>query len=244
MTDAATLLGLSGSWGEPGADLVAALRAALLADEPGTAPVAPIGDLVPALIAAVPQALSRHVRLGLPADVSRATLSDIGRKVSAYGAATDGPWLLALLRADVVALGRLQFARVSDGGAHAVHVPKSGPLAPASVDHSLDRAARELGATAFTCESWLLDPLLPVGLPRESNIVRFAARFAVPGVVRAEGPEAVPADHAVARFVFRRPLEEVLAPALVIPATRLERLVAAHLRAGGHWMEPVGALER
>lgn len=264
MTGAAALLGLAGApgaWPEPRPDLVAAVRAAVVADErggaadgpavsagdepaavPAAVPAATVADLVPALLAAVPDALARHARLGLPAEVTRDTLADVGRKVAAYGAATDTGWLVALLRADVVALGRLQLARVPVGGAHAVHVPEGGPLTPAAVDESLARAAPVLGADAFTCESWLLDPLLPAGLPAGSNIVRFAARFALPPVVRPTGPGAVPADHAVAKFVFRRPLADVLAA--VTPATRLERLVAAHLRGGGHWTEPVGTLAR
>lgn len=236
------LLGLVEPAGAPRPDLLAAVRAALRSDEPPGALAATVDDLLPALVASVPEALDRHRALGLSEEVSRDTLADVGRKVSAYGASLPPDWLVGLLRADVVALGRLQFGRLPEAGRHAVHVPELGPLLPSLVDASLRRAAEELGATAFTCESWLLDPLLAAGLPAGSNIVRFAARFAVPAVVRPQGAAPTPADREVARFVFRRPLEEVLDAAAVTPRTTLERLVAHQLRSGGHWTQPPGVL--
>lgn len=235
----------------PGADAPAApdvverLRDALSDDSPGDArrlePAIPVRDVLPALVAVTPEALERHRRLGVPEDVSRDTLADVGRKVRAYGATTDIPWLVGLLRADVVALGRLQLERVAEPTGRAVHIPEQGPLDPAQVDDALGRARAMFGPGPMTCTSWLLDPTLRTGLPPSSNIVRFAERFAVdPDADPEEHPGA--GDAAVAKFVFRRPLAEVLDPEAVVPRTRLERLVADHLRAGGHWTEPRGVL--
>lgn len=238
----AALLGLDDASGPPSPSLLAELRTVLAADEPPTALDTTLDALLPVLVELAPEALARHRALGLNDRVSRDTLADVGRKVRLYGRSLPLDWLVALLRADVVALGRLQLSRVPGPHGHAVHVPELGPLLPPLVDESLRRAAEELGATAFGCESWLLDPFLPDGLPEDANIVRFAARFAVPAVVRPTGPEPTQGDREVARFVFRRPLDDVLDPARVTPRTTLERLVARHLRAGDHWTEPLGVI--
>ncbi|WP_299954131.1 acyltransferase domain-containing protein [uncultured Modestobacter sp.] len=248
MSDPAALLDLDpGAWPAtaPAPQVLAELAAGLAADEP-PAPSVAAPDAVPALVALLPAALDRHRRLDVPADVTRDTLADVGRKLRAYGATTDVGWLLGLLRADVLALGRLQFQRLAGAAGRAVHVPEQGPLDPVRVDTALRRAATELGPGPVTCTSWLLDPALPDGLPADSNIVRFAARFAVLPGEEAAGGEGGPTagDHAVARFVFRQPLDRVLDPSAVLPTTRLEHLVAAHLRAGRHWTEPCGVLRQ
>ena len=229
--------------GTPAPAVLAELTAGLHADLPPGPPAVPAPEAVPGLVALVPEAVERHRRLGVPADVTRDTLADVGRKLRAYGATTDVGWLLGLLRADVLALGRLQFERLPGPAGRAVHVPEQGPLDPPRVTAALQRAAAELGPGALVCTSWLLDPALPAGLPVQSNIVRFAARFTTPAAEAGPpGGEPTPADHAVAKFVFRRPLAEVLDPAAVVPRTRLEHLVVEHLRSGRHWSEPCGVL--
>lgn len=217
------------------------LRTALAAD----APPAGLDISVEAFLAALPQLLpaarARHRDLGLSAAVSRDTLRDVGRKLRLYGGSVPVPWLVAVLRADVVSLGRLQLSRLPGDAGHDVHVPELGPLLPGLVDESLRRATAELGATAFTCTSWLLDPFVAEELP-DSNIARFAARFAVPAVARPVGPRPTADDAEVARFVFRRPVTDVLDGRRVTPRTRLERLVVRHLRAGEHWTVPQGVM--
>jgi len=217
---------------DPDTDLVlAALRA----------PAAPaVLDLpVPRFTAALdglrPDVLDRFAGFGLSPAIAEATLADVPRKVAAYGDQIGVGWLLGLARADVVALGRLQFGRTAGDDGHAVHVPEAGPLTDEAVEDSLAAAGRVLGAREFQCTSWLLDPLLPPALGPDSGIVRFAGRFEVEPADRGEQ-----GDRAVAKFVFRRPLPEVLG--LVEPQTRLERVVVEHLRAGGHWSEPRGFL--
>ncbi len=212
---------------------VLALRAAVRGES--DAPEA-VDSLAPALVAVLPDALEAHRALGVGDDVTRATLADVGRKIEAYGATVDVPWLVGLLRGDVLALGRLQFERAVTDEGRAIHIPEGGSLRPDLVDASLAEARAAFGDGPMICTSWLLDPAL-LQLPATSNIVAFARRFDVePTEPGHEG------DEAAAKFVFRRPLAEVLDPAAVTPRTTLERLVADHLRAGRHWSEPKGTL--
>lgn len=220
------------------------VRAALHAGAPAD-PGLPVERLVAALTALRPEVLERFAGLGFDAAVAEETLADVPRKVSRYGTpATSGPdvgidagWLLGLARADVVSLGRLQFERLAGADGRGVHVPEAGPLDPAAVDASLARAREVLGEEPLTCTSWFLDPVLPPALGPGSRLVAFAGRFAT-GPVHRE-PHA---DRVVAKFVFRRPVRDVLDEGRVHPGTSLERCVAQHLRAGRHWSEPSGVL--
>ncbi|NIZ91618.1 hypothetical protein [Kineococcus rubinsiae] len=210
-----------------------ALRAAEAPGDPGL----PVDRLLHALDVLRPEVLAGFARAGLDRATAEETLADVPRKVAVYGTAPgtgiDAGWLLLLARADVVAVGRLQVERTAGPDGRAVHVPESGPLTAAAVDASFARSRVLFGPSAFTCTSWLLDPLLPPALGPDGGIVGFARRFAVGDVVRGEEH-----DRSVTRFVFHRPLADVLDPALVVPRTRLERCVAGHLRAGGHWSQP------
>jgi hypothetical protein len=196
-----------------------------------------VEEFVAALTAHPGDVAARFAALGFGADVLADTLADVPRKVAAYGTtgdvAIDVGWLRGLARADVVALGRLQFERVPHEGPHAVHVPEGGPLTDADLDVSFSRARDLLRADGFSCHSWLLDPLL-TDLGPDSGVVRFARRFTVGPVERDTA-----ADQAVAKFVFRSTPDAVRAGD-VVPRTRVARLVADHLRAGGHWAQPLG----
>ena len=181
-------------------------------------------------------ALDRYKDLAIPTEVTQASLADIGRKISAYGADADLSWLVGLLRGDVLTFGRLQFERTLAAGTRAMHIPEGRPLQPVVVDTSLDLARTYFGDNPIVCTSWLLDPALQ-GLPERSNIVNFARRFEVDAANASEE-----ADLAVAKFVFRRPLQEILDPNEFVPSTSVQRLVVTHLRAGFHWSEPRGTL--
>lgn len=198
----------------------------------------PVPRFAAALERLRPEVHARFADLGFDAATAEATVADVARKVDAYGEqGIDVDWLLGLARADVVALGRLQFEREATDGGHGVHVPEAGPLADDAVEHSFAQAERVLATRDFHCTSWLLDPLLPPELGPESGIVRFARRFTVEPAERDED-----GDRDVAKFVFRRPLREVLEHAE--PRTRVERVVLGHLRGGGHWSRPRGSLSR
>lgn len=237
--------------------LTDAITAVLRANEPAgsgelEALVAAIGDALPdagaervssleaALISCGDEAVQRQRGLGISADVTAATMADVGGKILTYGASVDIPWLIGLVRGDVITLGRLQFERHAAADGRAMHIPEDGPLDPERVDRSIDQCRALFGSGTITCTSWLLDPTLRA-LGTGSNIVAFAARFDVAPAASGTAHSGS-GDAAVAKFVFRRPLADVLDPAVVAPATSLERLVAGHLRSGRHWTEPRGVL--
>ncbi|WP_295782632.1 acyltransferase domain-containing protein [uncultured Microbacterium sp.] len=222
--------------------LLERLRAALHdRDAEVTADSATEGEVVAALATLVPDALAMHGALGIPPDVTAATLVDVGEKHRVYGARHELPWLLGILRGDVLSVGRLQVERRPGAtGAHGLHLPRTGPLWPHAVDTSLARAHQLLGATRFTCTSWLLEPVLAEALP-DTNIAAFARRFALDPATTA--PTEAGARSA-AKFVFTSSLDVVRDPARVSPKTRLERLVAQRLRSDAGWAEPTGVLDR
>lgn len=193
-------------------------------------------EVLAVLAALVPEARRLQADLGIAPEVTADTLIDVGAKHRTFGARTEVPWLLGLLRGDVLSMGRLQVERRADAGAHRLHVPERGPLAPAAVDESLDRARTLMGATRFVCTSWLLDPVLSERLPA-SNIASFARRFALDPT--STGPSAAGAGSA-AKFVFAATVGEVRDAGRVTPRTRLETLVAERLRSGSGWAEPTG----
>ncbi|PBC71420.1 hypothetical protein BX265_6020 [Streptomyces sp. TLI_235] len=215
-----------------------------------------VGRLLPALLftALAPQARAWHRSRGVPPEVSRATLADLGRQLTVHRRRHGTPglgsanWLTLHLRGELFQLGRLQFQRhrlrpqeAVDAAAPAagtwclvLHVPDfCGPLTPRACDASLDRA-RAFFALHFPAEpyrtacifSWLLDGQLADRLPAEANIVRFQRRF------RPLRPDRGPSDAEPLGFVFTDP---ELPPERLPRETALQRALADHLRAGGHW---------
>jgi hypothetical protein len=209
-------------------------------------------------LAALPVARAWHEAVGIDPDDSWATLSNYGRSVELHRRKHGvvgldfPPWLVLHVRGGLFHLGRLQFRRgttwwTADETAAArapfqpgdrvldLHVPATGPLTPASIDDSFNRA-RRFFARCFprddssygVCGSWLLDPQLAGYLPGEANIVRFQRRFQLL-------PEwEMDADAAVIEFVFQRAIPSSLDD---LPQdTALQRAVVRHLRDGGHWV--------
>ncbi|CAM5689596.1 hypothetical protein SALBM311S_00257 [Streptomyces alboniger] len=116
-------------------------------------------------VAALPHTRAHHPVAGIPAEVSRRTLADLGRNMAVYRrrhgrAGVQAPrWLIHHFRGELYQLGRLQFERVRHGERTApvlaaagldvapgtpclnLHVPDfRGPLSPAACDRSLARA--------------------------------------------------------------------------------------------------------
>ncbi|MRG58946.1 hypothetical protein GE115_03545 [Agromyces sp. CFH 90414] len=250
----AEVLGLAPVEASARPDVTARLRAAVLSEsKPHPDASGPVGvasdavqvdtdasdaELLASLVELVPDALTRHRRLGIPGDVTRATLLDVGRKHRLYGAANVLDWLLEILRGDVVELGRLQVSRRRERYGHAVHIPELGPLDPGAVDRSIARIAAFTRADRLQCTSWLLDPVLQAELP-DSNIAAFARRFQLVDHVEPSAEASAEAS----RFVFRESAERVRDADAVQPRTRLERVVAERLRTGSDWSEPTGILE-
>jgi hypothetical protein len=114
-----------------------------------------------------------------------------------------------------------------------------GPLSPEACDRSFAMAraffARHLPDVHHRhviCHSWLLDDQLDDHLRPTSNIVAFRRRF------DGLGPrDETPADASVVDFVTGRDLGEI---ADLPRRTSLERAIADHLAAGGHWHTVLG----
>lgn len=158
----------------------------------------------------------------------------------------------AALPGEIYQLGRLHFQRALLGGRTgqairaaglpfapgdpclSIHIPDFlGPLTPRACADSIAQA-REFFARHFpdepsrvaVCHSWLLDPQLRSHLPAGSNILRFQELF------RTAYAAEEPSDREPVSFVYGNP---DLDPATLPQRTSVERAVAGHLLAGGHW---------
>ncbi|WP_459800169.1 acyltransferase domain-containing protein [Herbidospora sp. RD11066] len=181
-----------------------------------------------------------HRAHGVPDDVSWRSLADLGRnlavdrRMNREGWPVMQAWLTLHARGAIYELGRLQFHR--GGTSLDLHIPESGPMTPAAIDASLNRARAFFPRhfpgetyTAFACGSWLLDPQLREYLPEDSNIVRFQSRFELDPY---EEPEGIDADVEMLRFGFR----SLTTPLDRLPrGTVLQRAIIDHLQSGRHW---------
>jgi len=222
----------------------------LAADLAATVADAPPGQRDDLLLAAVravlPRTRSWLVEHGATREQAEASTADVARKSGRYGfGGTGADWFCAVATARVVAVGRLQFelgARLPDGSrTWAVHVPETGPLDPTACDRSfadapalLRRLAPDHAADVWSCRSWTLDPGLARVLGPESNLVRFAARFAL---LPAGPHDASEGDAGAAKFVFGTDLDSARR---ATATSRLQQAVLDRWGAGGHWTERTG----
>ncbi len=214
------------------------LRAALDGTTPWQ-PTAPSNraSLLTAMDSLRPQAIAHLARLGIPRDITEASLADIGRKQAIYDCLVADDWLVHVFTGGVLTFGRLQYERlVSPSGRRDIHIPELGPLKPALVDDSLGLARQFFGPGTYQCSTWLFDPHLDE-LPETSNIRSFAGRFTI-------GPAIASRDSArnAAKFVFRTRLTD-LAPEPDPADSSLQRLVRNVLATEGTWSEPTGVMK-
>jgi hypothetical protein len=212
-------------------------------------------------VAALPRTRAYHRERGVPADVSRRTLADLGRNMAFHrrrrgsGGVEVPQWLTRHFRGELYQLGRLQFERarlgqrtgraVAAAGLDAapgepclnLHIPDfHGALSPAACDRSLE-LAREFFARHFPRERYRVAVchswLLDPQLKRHLDPDSNIVRFQGRFEPgRDPGEEPEPADTEPVRFVFGDPD----LPVAGLPRrTSVERAVGDHLRAGGHW---------
>ncbi|MEU6772853.1 acyltransferase domain-containing protein [Streptomyces sp. NPDC046759] len=208
--------------------------------------------------AAVPRTLARHRARGIPAEVTRRTLADLGRHMAVhrrrYGSTGVHArrWLVRHFRGELFQLGRLQFERARLGERSALaltaagldaapgtpclnlHIPDfHGPLTPAACDRSL-AWAREFFARHFPEErpaaALCHSWLLDPQLRRYLPADSNIVRFQ--DRFRTAREDTEPADTEPVQFVFGDP---GLPVAQLPRRTSVERAVGDHLRAGGHW---------
>jgi hypothetical protein len=209
-------------------------------------------------VAALPHTRAYHRERGVPADVSRRTLADLGRNMALHRrrhgrAGVQAPrWLIHHFRGERYQLGRLQFERARHGERTGralaaagldvapgtpclnLHIPDFlGPLSPAACDRSLALAG-EFFARHFPEEKYraaLCDSwLLDPQLKEYLRADSNIVRFQERFRVVREDTE--PADTEPVQFVFGDP---DLAVDALPRRTSVERAVGDHLRAGGHW---------
>lgn len=213
-------------------------------------------------VAALPFVRAHHRSRGIPDDVSRHTLADLGRHVAVHHRrlGTSGllfPWWISLhFHGELFQLGRLQFQRArlgqrmgravavtGPGGGPApgpgdyclsLHITDfHGPLSPAACDRSL-ALAREFFALHYPDERY--DVAICHSWLLDPQLKRYLP--ADSNIVRFQDrfevayEEATPDDGVPVGFVFGDP--EL--PVEQLPRrSSVERAVGDHLRAGGHW---------
>ncbi|GHI08503.1 acyltransferase [Streptomyces cellostaticus] len=209
-------------------------------------------------LAALPHTLAHHRERGIPPEVSRRTLADLGRHMAVYrrrhgrAGVQSRRWLVRHFRGELYQLGRLQFERARLGQRTApviaaagldaapgtaclnLHIPDfHGPLTPSACDRSL-ALARDFFALHFPeehAEAVLCHSwLLDPQLKRYLSAQSNIIRFQERFRVAREDTE--PADTEPVQFVFGDP---DLPVAQLPRRTSVERAVGDHLRAGGHW---------
>ncbi|MBV2357625.1 DUF5596 domain-containing protein [Streptomyces sp. J2-1] len=209
-------------------------------------------------LAALPHTLAAHRARGVPAEISRRTLADLGRQCALHRRRHDRPgvhaarWLARHFRGEVHQLGRLQFERTRTGGWAApglataglpaapgtpclnLHIPDfRGPLTPAACDRSLE-LAHAFFAAHYPEERYDLvlchSWLLDAQLRDHLPPEAHIVRFQ--DRFRLAPRDTEPADTEPVRFVFG----DADLPVDDLPRrTSLERAVGDHLRSGGHW---------
>nr|WSY55696.1 acyltransferase domain-containing protein [Streptomyces sp. NBC_00886] len=210
-------------------------------------------------VAALPHTRAYHHERGIPADVSRRTLADLGRNIAVHhkryggGGVPIPQWLIPHFRGELYQLGRLQFerARLGERTAQALtaagldaapgtpclnlHIPDfHGPLTPAACDRSLD-LARAFFARHFPEERHAVATCHSWLLDRQMKQHLSADSNIVhfQERFRVSHDDTEPADSEPVQFVFGHPPE---LPVGELPRrTSVERAVGDHLRAGGHW---------
>lgn len=201
-----------------------------------------------ALVVTAPDLVAFHRGRGVPDDVSAATLRELGQQLhvhrltfGGFGLHTYG-WLAHTWSGSLYWLGRLQFnlELLGEGRVCSTHIPRSGPLDPASVDQAFARAAQffpthfpDRPVTDFWCRSWLLDPTLAAALDPASNMTRFQSRWRLYG-------EPMPGDDDALFFCFAR--RGAVDPVTLPRETSLQRAILDRWAAGGHWSVRDGRL--
>lgn len=190
-----------------------------------------------------------HRDVGVSADVTRATLADVGRNLAVHRRAhaefglETWDWLLAHYTGMMFALGRLNFmmhptketiegAMVPGEWVPGIHIPESGPLTAEAVDASLAQAREffprhfpDKPVAAVACVSWLLDPYL-IEHMAGTNIASFARRFT---------PIKPPYDDATSALFFLFRTRDIDKLPTLPRDTMLRRLVLDRAEKGEPW---------
>ncbi|EPH43237.1 hypothetical protein STRAU_3696 [Streptomyces aurantiacus JA 4570] len=211
-------------------------------------------------IAVLPRVRAYHRRHGIPDDVSRRTLADLGRHMAVHrrthgsrGVPVPG-WNALHFRGELYQLGRLQFQRAllgeRMGAALAAAGTGLGPGDPCLSVHIADFRG-PLSATACDRSVELARELFPRHFPGERYDVAVCHSWLLDPQLKLY----LDAESNIVRFQERFRLADTYAgqePEDTVPVgfvfgdrhlpveslprrTRVERAVGDHLRGGGHW---------
>ncbi|MGH3488393.1 MAG: acyltransferase domain-containing protein, partial [Actinopolymorphaceae bacterium] len=209
-------------------------------------------------VAALPHAQAHHRERGIPPDISRRTLADLGRNMAVHrrrrgtGGLHVPFWLKNHFRGELYQLGRLQFQRARLGNRTgqalrasglslgrgdpclAVHIPEfSGRLTPRPCDQSL-ALARDFFPRHFPDEEYTVAAcyswLLDPQLKEYLPVDANIVRFQERFRTAYEVREVNDAD--TLTFVFGDP---DISWDTLPRRTTLERAIGDHLRSGRHW---------
>lgn len=217
-------------------------------------------------LAALPHTQAFHRERGIPRDISRRTLADLGRNMAVHRAkqGVSGliapSWLKWHFRGEIYQLGRLQFQRsrldrrtgtaIADAGMPVgpgspsleIHIPGLyGPLTPEACDRSVAHA-REFFPAHFPEETYRVAVIHSWTLDPQLRDYLPAESNLVrfQSRFRPGYPQTEPNDGDAIGFVFadpERPLDDQPRD------TALERAIADHVRGGGHWFSGNGWFE-
>ncbi|MFF2849332.1 acyltransferase domain-containing protein [Streptomyces sp. NPDC058001] len=213
-------------------------------------------------VAALPHVRAYHRERGIPDDVSRRTLADLGRHLAVHRRrrGTCGllfPWWNSLhFHGELYQLGRLQFQRTRLGGTLGPLVQAAGTAAgtgdPCLSLHIADFRGPLTPTACDASLTWARE-FFPRYFPEERHEVAVCHSWLLDpqlkrylpeesNIVRFQNrfrvpdvthePRLRPDDTAPVGFVFGDPDR---APDLLPRRTAVERAVGDHLRAGGHW---------
>lgn len=132
-----------------------------------------------------------------------------------------GWWTYRQISMSLFRIGALEYEFSEEEGekAIALHIPSDADLSAEAVDRSMQEADTffrtcypDYVYDRYTCESWLLSPVLRQLLPEQSHIVSFQKRFTIKSVDREENEYIewlfqVPADTAYEQLPVRTSLQ-------------------------------------
>lgn len=154
-----------------------------------------------------------------------------------------GWWTYRQISMSLFRISTLEYELCAEEGKPVIclHIPSDADLSSESVDDSLKQASSFFEAYApdyeksgrYTCDSWLLSPVLRELLPETSRIVAFQKRFQLTRT-QTEGSECI-------GWIFQRPLDTEIRE---LPEnTTLQRRAKALLLAGGSIGSGCGVIE-
>lgn len=215
----AGLLGFSEEWKEAIREYIPKAKA--IPFDPKNSALKELNDPMQNLVSYLgycEQAEKRYAELGIPTDILLATLADIKiwayrykEMFGAFGLKEIG-WTTHGINLKLFTIGRLQFragkfmafslkrglfpgSRIME-----IHIPRGAALTEEACLESIERALAFYDKffpgykyKYFTCASWLLDKGHAAYLPKDSNILKFAALFDLVA--------SVPSNDCI-RFVF------------------------------------------